>query len=321
MIEQQPVEGQASAAQPAPERVERERRRGVRSAERMTAFTDAVVAIAMTLLILPLMESATDLAARDLGAVSWLDEHGSQIVSFLISFVLIAGYWLGHHALFERVRGYTRAMVWINVFWMLTIVWLPVPTAMIGSMAIFGPDGEYDRALVALYIGSIILNALALAALHLSIMRSAQVWSLTEPPTVRGLSASLAMIILSSLALAVALIWPPVNLFAMFLMMLVRPLEVAIGLVLDRLVPAAGDWEALERYSDDDDDEPDGGSGRAGSRRRPRDLVVDGALAREREAEAERTLAVPGEAAEVGESGVDGDASADGDAEPPVERS
>src|SRR6478735_6009389 len=66
-------------------------------AERLKAFSDAVVAIAMTLLILPLMESVRDVAAHDLSTWEWLNENAGQLLSFALSFVLIANFWLTHH--------------------------------------------------------------------------------------------------------------------------------------------------------------------------------------------------------------------------------
>ncbi len=53
-----------------------------RSAERMKVFTDAVVAIAMTLLILPLMESVAEAGRDGVSTADYLSEHGGQLFSF-----------------------------------------------------------------------------------------------------------------------------------------------------------------------------------------------------------------------------------------------
>lgn len=57
-------------------------------AERGRAFADAVIAIAMTLLILPLMETVGETAQRGEGATHWLSAHSDQLVCFVLSFVL-----------------------------------------------------------------------------------------------------------------------------------------------------------------------------------------------------------------------------------------
>jgi len=77
---------------------------------RVVAFVDAVVAIAMTLLILPLMESVSEVAAADEDTAQWFAGHDGQLISFVISFVIIAMFWMIHHRLFVRVDHATRTI-------------------------------------------------------------------------------------------------------------------------------------------------------------------------------------------------------------------
>ena len=103
------------------------------SAGRAKAFIDAVVAIAMTLLILPLMDAATEGGVAGQTGASWLDDHSDQLFSFALSFVIIAMFWLNHHGLFARVQSISRVLLWLNMAWLLSIVWLPVATALSGA--------------------------------------------------------------------------------------------------------------------------------------------------------------------------------------------
>ena len=131
------------------------------SAERFKAFVDAVVAIAMTLLILPLMESVSDVASGGETTAGWFSTHSSQIVSFLISFVLIALFWTIHHRVFSAVMRITPVLMWITIAWLLSIVWFPVATALSGQMPI-------DDALVRIvYIGRMITTTLLMMAQRL----------------------------------------------------------------------------------------------------------------------------------------------------------
>ena len=119
--------------------------------ERFKAFVDAVVAIAMTLLILPLMESVSEAASDHKSTAEFFDEHSGQLLSFGLSFLLIATFWMGHHRQYRDVEFVTGPLLWINVAWMATIVWLPVPTAMIGQM-------DTDPLQAVVYIGTLIMT-------------------------------------------------------------------------------------------------------------------------------------------------------------------
>ena len=84
-------------------------------ADRVKSFADAVVAIAMTLLILPLMESVGSAVDEHLGTAEWLNENSGLLLSFTLSFVLIANFWMTHHRLFARVHQVTNALVWLTI--------------------------------------------------------------------------------------------------------------------------------------------------------------------------------------------------------------
>lgn len=60
------------------------------SSERLKSFTDAVVAIAMTLLILPLINTIGDASASGQSTADWIGANLDAITLFALSFVLIA---------------------------------------------------------------------------------------------------------------------------------------------------------------------------------------------------------------------------------------
>ena len=64
-------------------------------AERLITFADAVVAIAMTLLILPLMDAATDFGEdnKDASISAYFSENVTKLFSFAISFFVVAELW------------------------------------------------------------------------------------------------------------------------------------------------------------------------------------------------------------------------------------
>ncbi|MDP3952358.1 TMEM175 family protein [Microbacterium sp.] len=192
--------------------------------ERLRAFVDAVVAIAMTLLILPLLESVSDAATDGTATGAFLVEHRGQIVSFVLSFVLIALFWMEHHRQYERVLRVSNPLLYINVAWMLTIVWLPVPTAMLGQM-------DTDPLQAVLYIGTLILTQATTLAGKLYLMRHPELIDLTPERLRRGAIGDIAAIILFCVALPIAAWVHVVGYFALLLLAFSTPVEK----LLDRL--------------------------------------------------------------------------------------
>ncbi len=126
--------------------------------ERTITLTDAVVAIAMTLLILPLVEVVNDIDVTDLSTL-WA-QNGQLLQSFVISFLVIYAFWTAHGTLYHRLLVPGQPAVprlgLINMFWLLVIAFLPFPTAMIGR--------DLNTVSGPLYIGTmLVLSALTLA--------------------------------------------------------------------------------------------------------------------------------------------------------------
>lgn len=188
-------------------------------AARVGAFVDAVVAIAMTLLILPLMEGVGDVADGGEDTAAWFADHQSQLISFVISFAIIAMFWMIHHRLFLRVEGVSSGLMWMVVAWLLTIVWLPVATAISGQMPAEDPLAKI------VYIGSMMATSLCSLLIRLVLARQRGLHRI-PPSTLRnGMAADIAMIVLFGVALVLTLAVPALSYFPLFLMMLVGPLQ------------------------------------------------------------------------------------------------
>ncbi|MFF1693328.1 TMEM175 family protein [Streptomyces sp. NPDC058257] len=107
------------------------------SGERLVLFTDAVTAISITLLVLPLVDLVPEVASAHEGASEVITGHVNQIWSFLLSFAVIANIWGEHHRTFSSIAKVPRSMTVWNMGWLLSVVVLPLPTEMIGA---FGRD-------------------------------------------------------------------------------------------------------------------------------------------------------------------------------------
>ncbi|WP_240747053.1 TMEM175 family protein [Microbacterium sp. K24] len=183
------------------------------STERFKAFADAVVAIAMTLLILPLLESVSDAGAEGVATAEFFHENGGQLFSFALSFVLIANFWMEHHRQYTEVTSITPGLLWINIAWMATIVWLPVPTAMLGQM-------DTDSLQEVVYIGTLILTQITTLAARVYLLRRPEMTTATTARVRHGAAADIAAILLFGLALAVALLIGDQGYYALFLLVL-----------------------------------------------------------------------------------------------------
>ena len=183
------------------------------SAERLQAFADAVVAIAMTLLILPLMESISDAQAAR-GSGPWFHEHSDQLFSFVLSFVLITLFWLNHYRLFENVHRVDTPLVWLTAAWLLTIVWLPVATALSGRMSSTDPTTKVA------YVGSMILTSLLLLVQRVYLQRHPGLHDIPPRRLLRGLASDISVALWFTIALVVMLAVPRLHYYPMFLMFL-----------------------------------------------------------------------------------------------------
>lgn len=98
--------------------------------ERMIFFSDAVFAIAITILILEIkVPELHDNVSDDL-ILEELSKLIPKFIGFLISFFLIGQYWSVHHRLFGFVKAYDRKLLWRNLYFLLTIVIMPFTTGL-----------------------------------------------------------------------------------------------------------------------------------------------------------------------------------------------
>ncbi len=90
--------------------------------ERTVFFSDAVFAIAITLLALELEvpQMSENLAASELPSA--LLELWPKVFSFVLSFWIIGFYWLAHHRIFHYIRLYDRRLLLINLLFLMWIV-------------------------------------------------------------------------------------------------------------------------------------------------------------------------------------------------------
>jgi len=96
--------------------------------DRVLFFTDAVFAIAITLLVVDLRVPE---AVGHVVAKQELNDAKSSIIGFAISFTVIGIFWVGHHSLFRYIKAFDRRLILLNLFFLGTIAFLPFPTQLL----------------------------------------------------------------------------------------------------------------------------------------------------------------------------------------------
>ncbi len=114
-----------TAAEEAAERAVEQR---FMTAERLVFFSDAVVAIALTLLAL---ELPVPTGATNQELLRSVSENFDEYLAFLISFAVISGQWRGHDRTFAHVTHLAGRLIGFNMLWLLTIVITPFATKVL----------------------------------------------------------------------------------------------------------------------------------------------------------------------------------------------
>jgi uncharacterized membrane protein len=101
--------------------------------ERLIFYSDAIFAIAITLLVLEL-RVPDELTGSDPTAalVAALAHMAPKFVSYVTSFAIIGLYWFVHHRLFRHIRRWDDGLIVRNLFFLFWVAFLPFPVALLG---------------------------------------------------------------------------------------------------------------------------------------------------------------------------------------------
>ncbi|WP_236710800.1 TMEM175 family protein [Streptomyces sp. 150FB] len=201
-----------SAGGPAEARTEDEAEKEEgNSAERLLLFTDAVAAIAITLLILPLVDLVPEVAGEHGNAREVITEHRDQIGSFVLSFLVISGLWLAHHRLFAGVRSYNQPLVLWNMAWLFSIIVLPFPTEMVGA---FGGD----RLASSLYYANVLAGVACQTAMIFVLKRTPRLLRPGSHDMGHVLRVGVTNVVALVIAFALALAVPALQYYSLLLL-------------------------------------------------------------------------------------------------------
>ncbi|MGO4301766.1 TMEM175 family protein [Leifsonia sp. RAF41] len=195
-----------------------------RGLDRLVNFSDATVAIAITLLILPLVDEASQIG--NLSFAEFLGKNSWEMIAFVISFAVIARFWVVHHRIFESVRDYNAWVVWFNFLWLLAIVVIPFSANVLAA-------GEGQRPeIYALYIGDMLLATIATRLIGGVLYRHPELMTDAARAEPADRTRGLAEVMIMAVALVLAVLVPAINLYWLFLLFLAEPLHRVLRLAV-----------------------------------------------------------------------------------------
>jgi uncharacterized membrane protein len=125
--------------------------------ERLVFFSDAVFAIAITLLALEIRLPQGDGSVSDAYLLNILLATWQKILAYVISFMVIGTNWIAHHRKFRFVRNYDNTLILLNLLMLMMIAFIPFPSSVISEYS--------NRTATIFYALTIILSGLFSAAI------------------------------------------------------------------------------------------------------------------------------------------------------------
>jgi uncharacterized membrane protein len=125
---------------------------------RVEAFSDGVFAVAITLLVLNIQIPQVPEAVASGEFLHKLVDVWPKLLIYILSFVIVGIYWVGHHNTFHYIKRSDRTLLWLNILLLMCIVFIPFPTGLVGQY-------PQQQTSVVIYGGTLVITGLALQLL------------------------------------------------------------------------------------------------------------------------------------------------------------
>ena len=123
--------------------------------DRLEAFSDGVIAVAITLLALDLVVAGPGHGAL----LSQLGDHWPSFIAYLISFFTIGIIWVNHHDLVKNIAHVDRTLLFLNLVLLMFVVAIPFATSTMAKYL----TGDNQDAHVAMAIYCVAFEGMALS--------------------------------------------------------------------------------------------------------------------------------------------------------------
>ena len=102
---------------------------------RIEALSDGIFAIVMTLLILEIHVPNLPSNAPNVDVVPALVALWPKFASYIVTFVSLGFFWVGHHIMYHAIRRADRTLLWLNIFFFMFVSLLPFSTSILNAFA------------------------------------------------------------------------------------------------------------------------------------------------------------------------------------------
>lgn len=177
-------------------------RTGPLATGRVEAFSDGVIAVAITLLVL---EVKLPPGLQDEAALwSALIKITPVLAAWAVSFAFLLTFWVNHHYFMASLKNTDRGLLWLNGVFLLSISLIPFPTGLVGQYPGFAAPLALLSA--AMMFTSLCFAAMrAYASFHSRLLRA----HITAGQAVSGMVQSALAPLLYGAAVGLAFVWPP----------------------------------------------------------------------------------------------------------------
>lgn len=130
--------------------------------ERLVFFSDAVFAIAITLLVIDLDAPKLPHGATVAQSLAALGEAGPQLFGFAVSFWVIGAFWAGHHRAFTLACTHSSRLIGANLGMLFAVVFMPFATRWMSANAgMLIPTALYNASMLTLGVLNLVLVRMA----------------------------------------------------------------------------------------------------------------------------------------------------------------
>lgn len=157
-----------------------------RAFDRIVNFSDAVVAVAITVLVLPIADIPIQRSEQTVWEV--LSDNSGLIITFFFTFAVVGAFWWTHNRIFNQLAGFDVTLLGLNLGWIASVAFLPVSSYLYGAADSQGNHGWSESGTLGgaglLYWGSLALVSLWSSLMSWHIRRNPVLvdQSLQDPP-------------------------------------------------------------------------------------------------------------------------------------------